>query len=256
MDKYSAIMAAADFIERNPERYNFYSARLPRGDDDRVCLLGWAGHFMGMKADSPTEDVCEQIVGHRNESSLLLEIGNARPVVPLDDKRYAPDALRRIAALCAKEEQPPKLDPALVSFRDKLKVWKPVAIAASLVLALFLASPASAATLPAVTCSSATNQAVCVTPQVTLTIPHAARPWTVDTNGTSYTALNPPVETMRVLPQSPATYDEYLPPTVFVAADGSTITVTLQLHYYLRAVSSGRVHYVIEQYTLVSGSVQ
>lgn len=132
---------------------------------------------------------------------------------------------------------------------------KTFAFYALLAALLCFAGYSFAATLPPVACSSATNQAACTTPQATITINHLSRVWTVTTDK-AYTALNPPVQTTQVPPQSPATYDQYLPSTVFVAADGTSVTVELHLHYYNRAVSSGRVHYTIQETTLVSGTVQ
>lgn len=48
---YSAqILTAADFIEKNPDCYNFYSGEIPKTKNDRGCLLAWIGYFCGMRS--------------------------------------------------------------------------------------------------------------------------------------------------------------------------------------------------------------
>lgn len=42
------ILAAADFIEKHPDCYNFYCGGVPRSNLDRGCLLAWIGYFCGM----------------------------------------------------------------------------------------------------------------------------------------------------------------------------------------------------------------
>lgn len=46
----AAVMKAAKFIEKNPERYNFFYGDKPaaRGKQP-ACALGWIGYFLGVK---------------------------------------------------------------------------------------------------------------------------------------------------------------------------------------------------------------
>lgn len=50
MDIYSAVMKAADHIERNPQEFNFNTAIIPRsaGCGTPGCALGWIGTFAGL----------------------------------------------------------------------------------------------------------------------------------------------------------------------------------------------------------------
>ncbi len=44
--EYKAFRKAARLIERNKQRYNFYTARAPTTEQDRACVLGWIGYFL------------------------------------------------------------------------------------------------------------------------------------------------------------------------------------------------------------------
>lgn len=53
MNKREAWLAAADFIEKNPERYDYRNGRLPRGiEGETACIWGWTGHFLGGHFDT------------------------------------------------------------------------------------------------------------------------------------------------------------------------------------------------------------
>lgn len=46
-----ALLAAADHIDRNPDRFFFYENLIPEHLDDVGCALGWVGYFAGAKAE-------------------------------------------------------------------------------------------------------------------------------------------------------------------------------------------------------------
>lgn len=53
---YTAIMKAADTIERHPELYNFLSNEVPDCGSPG-CLLGWIGHHLGLRGGNVFEAV-------------------------------------------------------------------------------------------------------------------------------------------------------------------------------------------------------
>ena len=68
---YDAMMKAADFIEANPDRYDFLSVYTP-GDrapssnffDNKPsygCMIGWTGHFLEMGQGVHITAVCRAI---------------------------------------------------------------------------------------------------------------------------------------------------------------------------------------------------
>lgn len=61
MNIRSAILAAADWIEKNPDLYNFHNTRIP---DCKTpgCLLGWIGVFAGIKKGEGVNSV-EKFLG-------------------------------------------------------------------------------------------------------------------------------------------------------------------------------------------------
>lgn len=116
MDKREALLAAADFIEANPERYCFMSwgtPGYPDNRDDCCCMWGWTGHFLGMTG-ATNVDVAQEITGKEGAYSIL-------PLYELTkglDARSGAQALRAFAKKLFPE---PTLDPAFVSFRRVLK---------------------------------------------------------------------------------------------------------------------------------------
>lgn len=68
---YTAIMQAADHIERNPKEFNWWSTVCPEhpGCGTPGCALGWIGTFAGMSADG---------MGLRETATLL--IGSEEPM--------------------------------------------------------------------------------------------------------------------------------------------------------------------------------
>ena len=60
MTKYEAIMKAADFIERNPDRYRYMATNTPGSDGGcQACMWGWTGHFMEMPAGMRVTEVAQ-----------------------------------------------------------------------------------------------------------------------------------------------------------------------------------------------------
>lgn len=62
MNIYSAIMKAADQIERYPDSYQFLAIKMPRtagpaNPEDRGCALGWISHFLGAPAGADYDRV-------------------------------------------------------------------------------------------------------------------------------------------------------------------------------------------------------
>ena len=44
-----AVAKAADFIEKNPEKFHFHSIYVPSSEEhDRACAIGWIGYFAKM----------------------------------------------------------------------------------------------------------------------------------------------------------------------------------------------------------------
>lgn len=60
MNIYSAIMKAADQIERYPDSYRFMETEVPRTagptkPQAQGCALGWISHFLGIRAGASYE---------------------------------------------------------------------------------------------------------------------------------------------------------------------------------------------------------
>jgi hypothetical protein len=52
-----AVAKAADFIEKNPERFEFYRTQVPASKEhENACAIGWIGYFAGM---APGTFVCD-----------------------------------------------------------------------------------------------------------------------------------------------------------------------------------------------------
>lgn len=51
MNIYTAIMKAADLLERHPSLWDYHNVNVPECDTPG-CALGWIGFFMGRKAGS------------------------------------------------------------------------------------------------------------------------------------------------------------------------------------------------------------
>lgn len=49
MDIRTAILKAADHIERNPSAFNYYAGDIPSSLEQKSCLLGWACYFAGFR---------------------------------------------------------------------------------------------------------------------------------------------------------------------------------------------------------------
>lgn len=139
MDKYSAIMAAADFIERNPERYSYMQVDAPCKDGDgRGCMIGWIGTFMGMEKQF-AGDIMEKVTGKRAwmpDTAFGIDMGQNKYLGHTRDPKIAAEMMREFAKQFSPAEiaQPiaKPFEPAYVSWRSRL--LKPAAIAASLLL--------------------------------------------------------------------------------------------------------------------------
>lgn len=63
MDIYNAILAAADYIERHPNDFCFYSREVPSNCGSPGCALGWIGVFAGAKAGTDVRDIAPAVLG-------------------------------------------------------------------------------------------------------------------------------------------------------------------------------------------------
>lgn len=57
MNVYSAIMKAADHVEREPSLYEFRNVRVPDCGSPG-CMLGWIGYFLGIRPGTLIQSYC------------------------------------------------------------------------------------------------------------------------------------------------------------------------------------------------------
>lgn len=67
MNIYDAVMRAADHIERNPHLFNFVRSYVPDCNTPG-CLMGWVGHFMGLRTGTLAWDGVARHFGIEKET--------------------------------------------------------------------------------------------------------------------------------------------------------------------------------------------
>jgi hypothetical protein len=113
---YSAIMKAADHIERHPDQFVFLTPWVPTNYiDDVGCALGWIGAFAGMPEKNPQtqqwnshHEVAADVLDLDRTERDVLRIGSGGPSVSGSEIFYArlnrfvgSSQWRRDAQLCA-----------------------------------------------------------------------------------------------------------------------------------------------------------
>lgn len=59
MDRDEAILHTADFIEKHPERYDFFYGQVPESETAKACALAWLGFFLGMSWETYYYEVAD-----------------------------------------------------------------------------------------------------------------------------------------------------------------------------------------------------
>ena len=100
---YEALKKAADFIERNPSNYNYFSMFVPPDLNHSGCLLGWTGYFLGMDhtyLTTTNTDVVRRL-GHSCTLAFYDDVascfGESHSFESFSDHKKSADALRSVA---------------------------------------------------------------------------------------------------------------------------------------------------------------
>lgn len=100
MNISEALCAAADHIERYPERYNFMCGAVPRNGGEHACMLGRVGQVAGVPAGISVDVVCQAVLG-QGAQAFYADIHAAAQLASIDESvhnaRAVPVAMRQIS---------------------------------------------------------------------------------------------------------------------------------------------------------------
>jgi hypothetical protein len=133
MSTYSAMLRAADHIEKHPRLFDFSRTRIPPDCGTPGCALGWIGHFAG-RTKARLRVMFGLSYVHRGIAIVTPEAG-LEPIIPITARAFymRMDSLsagnwRQDALICATAMRlyaerfhgPISLEPAYLAFRSSL----------------------------------------------------------------------------------------------------------------------------------------
>lgn len=99
MNRYEILMRAADFIEKEPQRWDFHASKSPEHNyETPACALGWIGYAAGLY-DVFNHEIASKVLGSSDVALFydrLSDIDVGLPTWP--QKSWHDDAL--VAAQC------------------------------------------------------------------------------------------------------------------------------------------------------------
>jgi hypothetical protein len=97
MNRYEMIMAAADGIEKNPQRFDFATSKVVTNGVDPRCILGEMWYQAGIYYQGTVGMIAPQILGIDEGTFFrMLQVAHGEPF-DLHDATLVPAALRKVA---------------------------------------------------------------------------------------------------------------------------------------------------------------